>query len=305
MNKETIKSFLEENKGYLKWGKRKLAKKFNTSISTIVEIKRDILGQPLNKGFKRLFFDIETSPNIGWFWRSTYNTNISTDQIQEERKVICVSYKWENEDKVYHLSWDSNKCDKSLLENFTNVLLQADEVIAHNGDRFDIPWLRTRCLYFGIPFPTYVKSLDTLRKVRSMFNFQSNRLDYVAKFLGLEGKISTSIGLWKEIVFKDVNSKEYKDSLKDMLEYCDYDVILLEDVYNKIASYIKPETHVGVHEGKDKHTCPHCGGSEAKYLKAVVTSAGTIKRHMLCLSDNTDYVISDTAYKKYINKNGN
>jgi hypothetical protein len=304
MTKSEIKSFLDNNKGYLKWGKKKLARKFNTTQNIIVEIKQELLKLPINKGFKRLFFDIETSPNIGWFWRSTYNTNISTDQIEEERKVICVSYKWENSDKVEHLFWDENKSDKTLLEKFSKILLQADEVVAHNGDRFDIPWLRTRCLMFGIPFPTYIKSLDTLRKVRSMFNFQSNRLDYIAKFLGLEGKISTSINLWKTVVFKDITSKEYKEALNEMLVYCDYDVILLEDVYKKISSYIKPNTHVGVHNGENKCSCPTCGGTNVKYIKAVVTSAGTIKRQMLCLDDNVDYVISNTAYKNYL-KNGN
>ena len=52
---------------------------------------------------KRLFFDIETSFNIGWFWRAGYKQAITPEQIIHERKVICISYKWEGEDEVYNL----------------------------------------------------------------------------------------------------------------------------------------------------------------------------------------------------------
>ena len=37
---------------------------------------------------KRLFVDIETSPNIGLFWRAGYKQTITPDSIIEERKVI-------------------------------------------------------------------------------------------------------------------------------------------------------------------------------------------------------------------------
>lgn len=305
MNRESIKKFLEENRGYLKWGKRKLARKFKVTAQLITEIKHEINSVSLNKkGFRRLIFDIETSPNIGWFWKSTWNTNIGTNQIIEERKVICISYKWENEDKVYNLVWDENKNDESILREFSKIAYQADELVAHNGDRFDIPWLRTRCLFYNIPFPTYIKTLDTLKKVKSMFNFQSNRLDYIAKFLGLGGKIEISPEVWKSVVFTPTNTKEYKDAIYEMTTYCNYDVVLLEDVFHKIENYIKPVNHVGVHLGNESWSCPMCGSTNVKYLKATTTANGTIKRHMICLDNNLDYVISNTTFKKYL-ENGN
>lgn len=301
MDYKEIVKFLKNNKGYLKWGVNKLAKKFNCQPEKIREAKKEIAKDPINKGFKRLFFDLETSPNIGWFWRATWKTAIRPNQIREERRVICVSYKWEGEDKVHNITWDADKSDESLLRQFALIMAEADEVIAHNGDRFDIPWLRTRCLYFGIPFPTYVKSLDTLKKVRSMFNFQSNRLDYIAKFLGYEGKINIGTNVWEDVVFTPSKYPEYKEAMNEMLEYCDYDVVLLEDVYLKLQSYIKPNTHVGVHQGKSKHSCPHCGTEEVTYVKAQVTAAGGIKRVMHC-EKHGDFTISNSAYKKFLDK---
>ena len=132
---------------------------------------------------KRLFFDIETSPNIGFFWSAGYKLNIPYSNIIKERAIICICYKWEGDDKVYSLNWDNNQDDKKMLEKFMVVANEATELVGHNGDRFDLPWIRTRCLYHRIPvFPTYT-TIDTLKHSRSKFRFNSNRLDYISLFL--------------------------------------------------------------------------------------------------------------------------
>ena len=76
---------------------------------------------------KRLYFDIETSPNIGFFWTAGFKLNISTESIIKERAIICICYKWE-EDKVTHsLNWDSKQNDKKMLQEFIKVANEADE----------------------------------------------------------------------------------------------------------------------------------------------------------------------------------
>jgi predicted PolB exonuclease-like 3'-5' exonuclease len=300
MTKEELKKVLHSRPGYLKSGSKTLSKLFNIQRRFAKEAVREVkieMEHPVTP-FKRLFFDIETSPNIGWFWSASWKTSIGTHQITKERRVICVSYKWEHEKKVHHLVWDKDKDDKQLLEDFSKIIAQADEVIAHNGDRFDIPWLRTRCIMHGIPFPTYIKSLDTLKKVKSMFNFQSNRLDYVAEALGLGNKINIEPEVWQRVVFNAVGDSGYKAAIQEMLEYCDYDVVLLEDVFHKIQSYIKPVSHVGIAQGKERHTCPMCGSEETDYIGHTVTSTGIVKRHMECEDCETDYVIPNRVFLK-------
>jgi uncharacterized protein YprB with RNaseH-like and TPR domain len=179
-----------------------------------------------------------------------------------------------------------------MLEQFTKVIEKADEVIGHNGDRFDIPWLRTRCLFHRLPFPTYIRSLDTLKKVRSMFNFQSNKLDYIASFLGFGHKVDTGgMELWDDIILR-----KSKKSMKKMIEYCDHDVVLLEDVHRTIKSYIKPNTHVGRHLGEGKSSCSCCGSTDTMLVKNVFTATGTLKRKMKCKDCGADYELSNTAY---------
>lgn len=249
---------------------------------------------------KRLFFDIETSPMIAYTWRVGWKININTDNIIEDWRIICISYKWEGDDKVHTLKWDKNKCDKKLLEKFIKITNQADEIIAHNGDRFDIKKIRTRCIFHRIPmFPKY-RSLDTLKKAKGNFSFNSNRLDYIAKFLGVGAKLEhEGFQMWVKCMQGD------KQALKEMIKYCEMDIIVLEDVYNELKGYVKHNTHGSIINGGYKHECPSCSNEESTLLKNNVTATGTIKRLMECDSCEYVYEISNSAYRMKLEMNMN
>ena len=240
---------------------------------------------------KRLFFDIETSPNVVYSWRIGYNLTLTPDNIIDERKIICISYKWEDSDKIYSLKWDKNQCDKQMLIDFIEQANQADELIAHNGDRFDIKWIRTRCIFHRIPmFPQY-KTLDTLKKAKNGFNFNSNKLDYIAQFLGVGAKVKHSgFDMWKKVMKND------PEAMDEMVNYCEGDIIVLEDVYFIMQNYIKTNTHNGVINNNLKYSCPNCGSEHSELLKNNVTAMGTIKRLMECNDCDYNFEISNSSY---------
>ena len=249
--------------------------------------------------FKRLFFDIETSPNVVYAWRIGYNISLQPHDIITERRIISIHYSWEHEDKVHHLTWDSNQCDKAMLTEFIKVINQSDEAIGHNSDRFDEKWIRTRCIYHRIPAMPKYKSLDTLKKAKYGFNFNSNKLDYIAKFLGVGAKVTHSgFDMWKGVLNND------KESLKEMVKYGKGDVVVLKDVYYAMQSYIKQNSHVGVSNGEMKFTCPICGSEDVELYKNEVTTLGTIKRIMYCKKDNHYYPISNSAYMNMLKFRG-
>jgi uncharacterized protein YprB with RNaseH-like and TPR domain len=226
---------------------------------------------------KRLYFDIETSPNIGFFWTAGFKLNISTESIIKERAIICICYKWE-EDKVTHsLNWDSKQNDKKMLQDFIKVANEADELVGHNGDKFDLAWVRTRCLFHRIDmFPTYI-TIDTLKVARSKFKFNSNKLNYIAKYLGIGQKIHTDYDLWKDIVLnKD------KEAMDKMIKYCKMDVILLEKVHKELSLHIPAKTHYGVIFGAYKGSCPECGSDDIVRNNKRVTATGVVKVQMRC-----------------------
>lgn len=304
MSIETIENFLKEKNGWLKKSPELLKERlftlygirFNTGL--IIEAQKNIRKSLKETGNDdqvkgRLFYDIETSPNIVLSWRVGNKVNLPHDNILEERKIICISWKWENDDKVFSLTWDENQCDKDIVAQFVEVLHQADETIGHNSDHFDIKWIRTRALFHGIPVSPNIKQVDTLKMARKMFYLNSNRLDYISKFLGNEGKISTEYGMWKKILLN--NDRKV---LKDMVTYCEQDVKELEKIYKDIVTYTRPASHFGVIENGDRCSCKGCGSKELTYSKRLVTANGTLSHEMKCKNCGTYSVFSNTDYTK-------
>lgn len=185
-----------------------------------------------NTNKRKLFFDIEVSPDLVFSWGIGRKINLSPENIVVERAIICICYKWEGQDEVHYLHWN-NGDDKELLLRFSDVMDSADILIGHNSKQFDTKWIRTRCLFHRIPISPKFNEIDTLTNSRSGFRFNSNRLDYIGKFLGVGEKTSTGYDLWKNIVLH--NDEE---SLRQMIEYCANDVILLEKVYNELKPYV-------------------------------------------------------------------
>lgn len=226
---------------------------------------------------KRLFFDIETSPNIGLFWEAGYKKNIDYSNIIKERAIICICYKWEGEKEVFSLNWDSKQDDKKMLEKFIEVADSATELVGHNGDKFDLAWIRTRCLFHKIPmFPKYT-TIDTLKVARQKFRFNSNRLNYIADYLGIGQKIKTEYSLWKDILLK-----KDKIAMEKMIKYCKKDVSLLEQVFVALKGHIEAKTHYGVIFGEDRGSCPECGSDDLIKSKKVVTATGLIRIQYRC-----------------------
>ena len=244
---------------------------------------------------KRLFFDIETSYYTGWFWRPSWKASIGAHQVFSYPKIICISYKWQYEDEVHTLTWDKNQNDKTMLTKFVKVLGQADETIGHNIDKFDIKQFRTRCIKEGVlMFPKY-RTLDTLKKARTYFAFPSNKLDYLGEFLGLGRKEKVNIDLWHSIIQDKDN-----EALKEMVRYCEQDVILTEDVFMAIAPYIDHNTNFAVTHGKDKWHCPECISANVKLSHTDTTPMGYIKRHVKCNDCRKFFQVSNKTYLRFI-----
>jgi len=230
---------------------------------------------------RRLFFDIETSPNIGLFWEAGYKKNIDYSNIIKERSIICICYKWEDEKEVYGLTWDRKQSDKKMLQEFIQVANQATEMVGHNGDKFDLAWIRTRCLFHGIEmFPKYT-TIDTLKVARSKFKFNSNRLNYIAGYLGIGSKIKTEFDLWKSILMDND-----KVAMEKMVKYCKHDVVLLEKVFKHLNTHIEAKSHYGVLFGAYRGTCPECGSDDLIRSTVRTTATGIVKVMYQCKTCN-------------------
>lgn len=204
-----------------------------------------------------LLWDIETTHNLAAVFKLFGQDYIGHENILQERYIVCGAWKWLDERKVQGVSvlddprrFKANpNDDRYVVTKLRHVLAQADIIVAHNGDKYDIKFHAARSLAHGLdPLPP-IASVDTLKVAKSRFLFNSNRLDYLGQFLGLGRKKATPRGLWLDVLRGDAKA------VKTMLDYNKQDVVLLESVYRKLAPYVKVPVSLQRPDG-----CPRCGG---------------------------------------------
>lgn len=310
MKLEEIKDFLRNKPGYLKEGGKRLRnhlikKGFNPTVKqckqALREMRYEFNNPHLNPDSEAvgILYDIEVSYGLARLWRPGYNLTVRYSDFTKLPRIICISWKYTNSDEVYTVNWDEEtQCDKQLLETFIPELNKADFIVAHNGDRFDLPWIKTRALYHRLPMLPKYKTVDTLKIARADHKFPSNRLDDLGDYLGVGRKIKTDKQLWVDAV-----CNKDSEALSKMIEYCEQDVFLLEDVYNELMKMRLPVMHAGTLNGKSKQTSPYTGGQNLKMIKRSSTKAGTIKYLMKCLDTDKYFEMSQTSYNKYLKLN--
>jgi len=244
---------------------------------------------------KRLFFDLETSYIKAKIWRPG-KQYVNPDNCEGHTRIICASYKWQYEDKVHTLRWDKKQDDTKLVRDLVKIMGSADEIIGHNGDRFDMKVLRTRAIMTGnLMFPLY-RTLDTLKKARQYFRFESNKLDYIGKALNVGRKMPhEGFSLWEKIV-----ERNDKDAMERMVSYCEQDVILLEEVYQCLAPYIYHNTNFAVLKGGKKWHCPECASKDTEKCHTDTTAMGIVRRFMKCNDCNKQYKVSNRTYMRML-----
>jgi DNA-directed RNA polymerase subunit M/transcription elongation factor TFIIS len=147
--------------------------------------------------------------------------------------------------------------------------------------------------------PPVYNTIDTLKEAKRYFNFNSNKLDYIAKFLGVGKKMETGgLDLWKDIVFN-----KSPEAMAKMVAYCQMDVKVLESVFYKLNTYTQSKVNYAVLTGGDKFDCPQCGTSHVKYNKKVTTSAGTIHHWLVCNPCKKYFKVNNKTYQDWITYN--
>ena len=216
--------------------------------------------------------DIETKPVTAYVW-GLWKQNVGLNQIVEDWGILTYSFKWLGEEEVY---WDSTENDEDegrLLTGLWALLDEADIVVAHNGDRFDVPKINAKLLEYDIEPYSPLKKIDTLKVVKSNFNLTSNKLDYVSQYLGFEGKMEhEGFALWQGCMDGD------PDCWSRMVEYNIQDVLELENVYVKIRPWITNHPNVGLYDDKDNTVCPKCGGTHIHFRGYAYTGVSKFRR---------------------------
>jgi DNA polymerase elongation subunit (family B) len=219
---------------------------------------------------KLTFLDIETSPNRGTFWRPGYKVNLSANNIDQERVILCAAWAHDDGEVHYTDALKFNKAPKGSPYKYElddtqicrDIAEESAILVHHNGNSFDVPWINGRCLINGLPTIGQVRNLDTYRIAKRTYNLNSYRLDYLAKVLNVETgqKIKTSYDLWLDVMNND------KQAYEDMIDYNIQDVNILRAVYNKLRPGMSGITWANMVDDENS-ACPSCGQNHKKLHK--------------------------------------
>jgi DNA polymerase elongation subunit (family B) len=189
---------------------------------------------------KILLFDIETAPIEAYVW-DIWNQNIGINMIKQDWSVLSWSAKWLGDDAKKTMYMDNRneknvRNDRKLLEGIRQLLDEADIVVGHNSDKFDIKKLNARFLLNNMQPPSSYRRLDTKKLAKKHFNLTSNKLAYITdklctKYKKLSHSKFPGFSLWEECMNGNT------EAWKEMERYNRYDTLSLEEAFLKILPW--------------------------------------------------------------------
>ncbi len=212
---------------------------------------------------KILMIDIETTPDKNYTW-GRWNVNIGIDQTIEEGEMICFAAKWYGQDEIeFYADWQIGH--EAMVAEAWRLLNEADVVVSFYGSRFDIPHINSSSLRLGYPPPSPFKQIDLKMVVGKQFKFSSNKLEFVSRVLGLEGKEKhEGFPMWDKVMNevrrngrKPFSEEVELDAKARFESYNKQDVFLLDEVYEALLPWIPNHPHRHLYE--EGRGCPTCG----------------------------------------------
>lgn len=134
----------------------------------------------------------------------------------------------------YNKQWATKRSDDSaLVTAVAKRLAECDVLIAHNGVRFDMPFLQTRLIANGLPVFPQRKLVDTWLIARNKLRLASYSLKSLTDLLHLdEKKTELYMSVWiKAMLDGDVEALDY------IVEHCVRDVECLWKVFDALKDY--------------------------------------------------------------------
>lgn len=127
--------------------------------------------------------------------------------------------------------WPKNRSNDSELGAAILKNLSGGHIlVAHNGLKFDLPYLNSVALKYGMPRLT-AKLIDPVQLFRQKYRIGSNSLGAIAQFLNLEEqKMPVTVETWRRALLDNDDA-----SWETLVERCESDVRVLNQVASAIG----------------------------------------------------------------------
>lgn len=220
---------------------------------------------------KILLLDIETAPNLAHVW-SLWKQDVGLTQLIQASYIISVAAMWYGDDEVSFWGLHTHTAEQ-MLEGIFEMMDESDAIVHYNGGSFDIPTLNWEFATHGMGRPAPSRQIDLYRVAKKSFRSPSHKLQYISTALGLEGKVQHSgHQLWVDCVVHDD-----PDAWARMEEYNIQDVVLLEELYDKLLPWITNGPNSQIYDNHDG--CPGCASPDLRREGRAYLTSGVYQRY--------------------------
>lgn len=233
------------------------------------------------QGPRVLFLDIETKPLLAYVW-SIWQQNVGLNMIESDWSILSFAAKWKGdpESKIIYKDLSRTKDiddDRPLLTALWQLLDEADIVVAQNGISFDKKKIYARFIIQGFQPPSPFKFIDTKVIAKAAFGFTSNRLEYLSdklnkRYKKLKHEKFSGFDLWKECLAGN------KEAWASMREYNCYDVLALEELYDRLVPWADNAPNFSLYTDDPGHVC-QCGSKELQKRGYHYMASGKYQRY--------------------------
>jgi len=221
-----------------------------------------------NKKPKILYLDIENSRT--WIsmpvYGLKYNGYIHPKYVTKDWYITAAAWGWldNTTKKIKGIKTVSGLDDmKAYKKDYRNdlhvckelhkVIQEADLIIGHNVDSFDIKKINYRFAKHKLPAIDLPPTVDTLKAARKYMKATSNSLYYLAKEFGLDQKIQLAPGTMHEA------DEGCAKSLKKLVDYNKGDIKSGAGLYFEILPRIKNHPNINKVMGLKQKSITKCG----------------------------------------------
>ena len=226
-------------------------------------------------GPRVLIFDIErvpawTKPLPVWDMQSLKYKYLTPDDIESWGRTICLAYRWFGEARIHFIAeWQEGR--EAFLQKAWDLVNEADIVVGHNMQDFDLPHLEGEWVLEDMGLPSPVKVFDTLKVIRKHGNLENNQLDTLDKRFGFSGKSDK----YRISMAMDAVNGDEKAQRKIEL-YNKGDIRATQRVYLRLRPLGRQ--NLGVYVDGDNPVCPHCTSKKVQRRGVQVTALGRYPR---------------------------
>jgi DNA polymerase elongation subunit (family B) len=178
---------------------------------------------------------------VRWTTKADYKVgilDIETDSLKADFGMMLT---WCIKEKGGDITYDtitraeilSFEFDKRITQTLVDEIKKYNVIIGYYSTKFDIPFIRTRAMKYGIDFPEFqeVWHWDLYYAVKAKMKLSRNSLEAATRFLGVEGKTHLDPAIWLRGKYGD------EAAIAEILSHNKFDVDITEQLYDRLFPY--------------------------------------------------------------------